>query len=95
VDQVRAAVVLLFWCGALLASLWYSLVAAGVVAGLLAKAGSERGVPVARWATLAIPVTGVALTAAEDIHGAALLAGLALASPLTANLCRRREIVER
>jgi membrane associated rhomboid family serine protease len=74
--------ILLFWCGALLASLWYPLVAAGVVAGLLAKAGSERGVPVARWAALAALVTGVAVTVTEDIHGAALLAGLALASLL-------------
>jgi len=76
------AVVLVVWCGVLLANLWYPLVAAGTLGAFLAKAGSERGVPVARWAVLAALVTGVVMTAAEDIHGAALLAGLVLASLL-------------
>jgi hypothetical protein len=71
-----APAIVLFWCGALLASLWYPLMAAGVVAGVLAKAGSERGLPVARWTTLGSLATGVALTVAEDIHGAALLESL-------------------
>jgi membrane associated rhomboid family serine protease len=83
-----APAIVLFWCGALLASLWYPLMAAGVVAGVLAKASSERGLPVARWTALGSLVTGAALTVAEDIHGAALLAGLALASLLTLNLRR-------
>jgi membrane associated rhomboid family serine protease len=74
--------ILVFWCGALLSNLWYPLAAAGAVAGWLTMAGRERGVPVARWAVLAASVTGVVMTAAEDIHGAALLAGLALASLL-------------
>jgi len=75
-----APVVLLVWCGALLAGLWYPLLAAGVVAGMLARPAAERGVPVARLAAAGSLVTGAALTVAGDLHGAALLAGLALAS---------------
>ena len=77
-----APIVLLLWCGALLAGLWYPLVAAGVVASVLVRVAAERGVPVARPAALAAPATGVALAAAEDVHGAALLCGLVLATLL-------------
>ena len=83
-----APAVVLFWCGAILAGVWYPLLAAGVVAGILAKVAGDRGLPIARWTTLATLLTAVAGTVAEDIHGAALLAGLALASLLTLNLRR-------
>lgn len=84
-----APTVLLVWCGALLAGIWYPLLAVGVVTGALAKAGAERGLPVARLAPAGALVTGVTLAITEDIHGAALLAGLALAS-LFALATRRR-----
>jgi membrane associated rhomboid family serine protease len=71
-----APAVVLFWCGALLAGLWYPLVAAGVPAGLLAR---RTGLRAGRWTAAGALAAGIAVTAAADIHGAALLAGLALA----------------
>ncbi|HEY0542845.1 MAG TPA: rhomboid family intramembrane serine protease [Actinoallomurus sp.] len=86
-----APAVLLVWCGALLASLWYPLLALGVAAGVLTKA--RGGVPAGRWAALGALLTGAVMTAVEDIHGVALLAGLALAV-LFAVTVRRRASVE-
>jgi membrane associated rhomboid family serine protease len=82
-----APTILLIWCGALLSGLWSPLLVVGVVAGVLARPAADRGVPVARLASAAALVTGVALTAAEDLHGAALLAGLALALLLALPAC--------
>jgi membrane associated rhomboid family serine protease len=73
---------LLIWCGVLLAVLWYPLSAVGVVASVLASAGSERGVPVARLTSAAVLVTGVTMTVARDLHGAALVAGIVIAALL-------------
>jgi len=77
-----APMVVLFWCGALLSGLWYPLLAVGVAAGVLSKG---RG---ARWAAPGALVTGVAMTVAQNIHGVALLAGLALASLLALTVRR-------
>jgi membrane associated rhomboid family serine protease len=77
-----APTVLLFWCGALAANIWYPLLALGVGAGMLVRVAAERGVPVARWAAAGALLTGAAMAAAEDVHGAALLTGIALAALL-------------
>ncbi len=74
-----APMILLLWCGALLSNLWYPLIAVGFVATGLARIAAERGLPVGRLAAAAALLTGLAMAAAEDIHGAALLAGLAIA----------------
>lgn len=75
--------VLLVWCGALLATLAPAALVPGIVAGglgaALASAARQRGVAVARPAALAVLVTGIGLATAANIHGAALLIGLALA----------------
>ncbi|TQL96143.1 membrane associated rhomboid family serine protease [Actinoallomurus bryophytorum] len=77
-----APVVLLIWCGALAADLWYPLVTIGVAASVLANVAADRGVPVARWAVAGALLTGAAMTVAENIHGAALLTGIAIAALL-------------
>jgi hypothetical protein len=75
---------LLIWCGALLGTLSDVLIVPGIVlaaaAALLAARHPERLLPV----PLAVAATGVVLAAASDVHGAALLAGLALALILPA-----------
>jgi hypothetical protein len=58
-----------------------------VAAGMLARA--RGGVPVGRWAALAALLTGTVMTAVEDIHGVALLAGLALAASFALTVRRR------
>jgi membrane associated rhomboid family serine protease len=78
-----APTILLVWCGApLAADLWYPLVAIGVAAAVLATVAADRGMPVARWAAAGALLTGAAMTAAENIHGAALLTGIAIAALL-------------
>ena len=52
----------------------------GVVAGVLARVAADRGVPVVRRAAAGALLTGAAMTAAGNIHGAALLAGIAIAA---------------
>lgn len=79
----------LLWCGALLATVWFPLLAIGVVAGMAANVAAGRGVATGRWAAAGVLVTGVALTAARDIHGVALLAGLVIASALALPVRRR------
>jgi membrane associated rhomboid family serine protease len=75
-----APMVLLLWCGALLAGLWPPLIGLGIVACAAVRIAAGRGLPVGRPAAVAALATGVALVAVRDIHGAALLAGLAFAS---------------
>ena len=77
-----APTILLIWCGALAADIWYPLLAIGVVAGVLARVAGDRGVPVVRWAAAGALLTGAAMTAAGNIHGAALLTGIAIAACL-------------
>lgn len=68
----------LYWCGVLLATITYPLVAVGLAAGMLCQVGLARGLPVNRPAALAAVAAGLVLAAARNIHGAALLAGIAL-----------------
>lgn len=75
-----APMVLLLWCGALLAGLWPPLIGLGIVASAAVRIAAERRLPLARPVAVAALATGVALVAVRDIHGAALLAGLALAA---------------
>ncbi|MGW2185629.1 rhomboid family intramembrane serine protease [Streptomyces sp. NPDC001667] len=78
-----AVQVLLLWCGCMIGTLWSGAlipaIVACVAASALVRAGEERGVAVHRAAALVVPVVGVVLSIAENIHGAALLLGCALA----------------
>jgi membrane associated rhomboid family serine protease len=73
----------LFWCGALLSGLWYPLLIVGLAAGVLSRPAADRGLPTQRVTAAATLITGAVVAASEDIHGAALLAGLAIAALLT------------
>ena len=82
------AAALLVWCGALLGTLSDDLVVPGVLlaaaaAALIARQ-HERPELVRRLVPLVVAATGVVLAAATNIHGAALLAGIALALMLPA-----------
>jgi hypothetical protein len=77
-----ASMITLLWCGALLATAWFPLFALGVAAGAATRFAAERGIPTARWTAAGALATGVALSALENIHGPALLAGLLLAAAL-------------
>ncbi|MCM2420598.1 rhomboid family intramembrane serine protease [Streptomyces sp. RKAG293] len=70
---------LLFWSGALVGTLWssgYLLSALVCVAGsVLIRICAENRVAVGRPTALAVAAVGVGLTAAENIHGPALLLG--------------------
>lgn len=75
--------VLLVWCGALLATLSATLflpaVIVSVAAAALARRRQERHQAVNRQTAAAVVVTGAILSSATNIHGAALLGGVALA----------------
>jgi membrane associated rhomboid family serine protease len=75
---------LLIWCGALLGTLSEDLIVPGIVVAVAAAAAAARRPEARRLVPLAVAATGVTLTAAANIHGAALLAGLALALILPA-----------
>jgi membrane associated rhomboid family serine protease len=78
-----AAPALMLWCGALLGTISTAVaipaIIAGAVAVRLVQEGRRRGVAVDRLAAAAVPVVAVVLTADKNIHGAALLLGLAFA----------------
>ncbi|MFI1798708.1 rhomboid family intramembrane serine protease [Streptomyces sp. NPDC020379] len=78
-----AAQILLLWSAAMLGTLWPgALIPAFVtcaVASALVSVGKERGISVHRPAALVVPIVGAALAVAQNIHGAALLLGGALA----------------
>ncbi|MFB9838873.1 rhomboid family intramembrane serine protease [Actinoallomurus acaciae] len=88
-----ASMSVLLWCGALLATVWFPLLAIGVVAAMAANIAAGRGVAAGRWAAVAVPLTGVALIAIRDIHGGALLVGLVIASALALSVRRRDPVV--
>ncbi len=75
-----AAMVLLLWCGGLVAALWAPLIGAGIVLGAAGRIAGDRGVAVGRPAAVLALASGVALAAHRDIHGAALLAGIVIAA---------------
>ncbi|WKK25543.1 rhomboid family intramembrane serine protease [Streptomyces olivoreticuli] len=78
-----ATLVLLLWCGAMIGTLWSAASAPAIVACVAASAlirvGKERGIAVHRPTALAVPLVGAVLAVAQNIHGAALLLGCALA----------------
>ena len=75
---------LLIWCGALLGTLSDYLLVPGVVVAAAAAALAARHPEARRLTPLAVAATGIVLAAAANIHGAALLAGVALALILPA-----------
>ena len=70
-----SAAVTLLWCGALLASAWWPLIFAGIVAMAVAQ---NRAWAV-RPAAVAVPATGILLACLENIHGGALLIAVLVA----------------
>jgi membrane associated rhomboid family serine protease len=78
---------LIIWCAALIATVSSSAhipaIVLGVVAAALSRAGVARGVAVQRPAAFGVLATGIGLTAAENIHGPALLGAIVLAAVLT------------
>jgi membrane associated rhomboid family serine protease len=76
-----APVVLVYWCGALLASRWGpSLLLVGVAGGVVAQFALGRGLPVGRPVAIAAGIVALVLTAAMDLHGAAMVAGIVIAA---------------
>jgi membrane associated rhomboid family serine protease len=76
-----APVVLVYWCGALLAARWGpGLLLVGVAGGVVVQLALGRGVPVGRPVAMAAAVVALVLTAAMDIHGAAMVAGIVIAA---------------
>jgi len=77
--------VLLVWCGALVATLSPAATVPAIVAAAagvaLSSAAVRRGVAVHRPVALVILAVGAGLSAAVNIHGAALLIGVLLALP--------------
>ncbi|MGH3796487.1 MAG: rhomboid family intramembrane serine protease [Pseudonocardiaceae bacterium] len=71
---------LMYWCGALLGTLFWPGVLLGVAGGVLAQVALGRGLPVGKPVAVAATVVAVVLSAAQNIHGAALLAGVAIAA---------------
>jgi membrane associated rhomboid family serine protease len=73
--------VLFLWCGALLATWWYPLIGVGIAAMMLSRAVPIGADPRYRRLGLGfVVVVGVLLCAVRNIHGAALLTGLVLAT---------------
>jgi hypothetical protein len=76
-----APVVLVYWCGALVAARWGpSLLLVGVAGGVVVQLALGRGVPVGRPVAMAATVVALVLTAAMDLHGAAMVAGIVIAA---------------
>jgi hypothetical protein len=76
-----APVVLVYWCGALLAARWGpGLLLVGLAGGVVVQLALGRGLPVGRPVAVAAAVVALVLTAAMDIHGAAMVAGIVIAA---------------
>jgi hypothetical protein len=76
-----APVVLAYWCGALLASRWGSgLLVVCVAGGVVVQLALGRGLPVGRPVAMAAAVVALLLTAAMDLHGVAMVAGIVIAA---------------
>lgn len=71
--------VVLVWCGALLGYLWEPLIILGIIAGVAASRAALAGRRTGPAILLGVVFAGVVLAAAANIHGAALLIGVALA----------------
>lgn len=82
-----APVILLYWCGALLATRWTPALLLGVAAGLATQVALARGLRAGRLAGAAAALAALVLLAARDLHGAAMVAGIgigALVGPASA-----------
>jgi membrane associated rhomboid family serine protease len=76
-----APVVLVYWCGALVGSRWGpALLLVGVAGGVVVQVGLGRGLPVGRPVALVAAMVALVLTAAMDLHGAAMVAGIVIAA---------------
>ncbi|MCW2919597.1 MAG: rhomboid family intrarane serine protease [Actinomycetia bacterium] len=88
-----APTVLMYWSAALLGS-WWPLLVVGVVLGLLATLGIKRGLPVRRPVAVIAALVGAGLALAQDIHGAAMVAGIVIAALLALVVRERTAIVQ-
>src|SRR5512133_171158 len=73
-----APVVLLYWCAALLAAHWGPALLLFVAAGVATQVALARGLRVGRLAGVAAALAALVLLAARDLHGAAMVAGIAI-----------------
>jgi hypothetical protein len=70
-----------YWCGALVAARWGpGLLPVGVAGGVVVQLALGRGVAVGRPVAIAAAVVALVLTAAMDLHGAAMVAGIVIAT---------------
>lgn len=84
-------VVLLYWCGALLASHWGTAPLLVCVAGAVAvQLAPGPAVPVGRLVAVAATIVALVLTAAMDIHGAAMVAGVVIAAVIGGQVANAR-----
>jgi membrane associated rhomboid family serine protease len=76
-----APVVLVYWCGALVGSRWGpGLLLVGVAGGVVVQLALGRGVPVERPVAITAAIVALVLTAAMDLHGVAMVAGIVIAA---------------
>jgi hypothetical protein len=75
-----APVLLVYWCGALVGSRWGPALLVGVAGGVMVQLALGRGVPVERPVALVAAMVALVLTAAMDLHGAAMVAGIVIAA---------------
>ena len=76
-----APVVLVYWCGALLAERWGpGLLLVGVAGGVVVQFALGRGVPVERPVAITAAIVALVLTAVMDLHGVAMVAGIVIAA---------------
>jgi hypothetical protein len=71
-----------YWCGALLAGVFWPVAILYVIGGIAAQSAVQRGRPVGRAVAAAGGLATVALLATTNIHGAALAAGIAIGAAL-------------
>jgi membrane associated rhomboid family serine protease len=84
-------VFLLYWCGALLGTMFWPGLVIYAIGGLLVQIAVGRGLSAGRLAAAAAVVAAVVLIAATNIHGAALAAGTVIAAAIAfANHTARR-----
>jgi membrane associated rhomboid family serine protease len=76
-----APVVLAYWAAALLGARWGpGPLLVGVAGGVVVQAATGRGLPVGRPVAVAAAIVALVLLAVRDLHGAAMVAGIAIAA---------------